>query len=168
MSLIDAILIVIILLAFGWGGKLGFIKTIGDILGAIVGIIAASWFYIALGNVFGGGNFGIVMAFVIVFVLVNRIVFGIFFVLDKIYDFLTIIPLTKLVNSFAGSVCMAISFALCLGVALPVIGRLFSNPAIMDQINHSWMVSLLTQVASIVMPLLPNDVRQAILSLYLI
>ena len=123
MGIFDIILLLILAGFVFYGLFFGLIKTLGSLAGVVVGAWAASHFYLqvfewAKDLSFGYENLGKIVAFIIIFTVVNRLTNLIFSILDKAFDFLTIIPFLKTINRLAGAVLGLVEGALVLGLIL--------------------------------------------------
>lgn len=109
MNWLDFALIAILVI-FAWRCFwLGFIKSVGSFIGLVVGSLVASYFYLNLFEIikigFGGlDNIGKVVCFFLLFAVFSRLVYVVFVALDKVYDFLSIIPFLGPINNLAGAI----------------------------------------------------------------
>lgn len=109
MNWLDLVL-ALILVIFAWRCFwLGFIKSVGSLIGLVAGSLVASYFYLKLfgmiGIAFGGlDNIGKVVCFFLLFAVFARLVYLVFVALDKAYDFLSIIPFLGPINNLAGAI----------------------------------------------------------------
>src|SRR3989338_5538830 len=101
MSLFDLVLLIILLLFAGAGFRFGLIHGIGSLVGLALGLVVAGKTYV-LG---AGKNMGIVggqetlvrvVAYILIFILVNRLVGVLFWLLERTYNILAIVPGLKL------------------------------------------------------------------------
>ena len=171
MSIFD-ISLIIILAAFVFNGLFkGVIRSVGHIIGLFVGAYVASHYYLVLfewGKNLAAGhdNAGKVIAFVILFVLVARLVDFLFVLLEKLFKLVAIIPGSKYINNLLGAALGFLEGALFLGLIIfviskyAIIGHFFG-----DQIVNSRIAPLLLKVANLAMPLLPEALK-AIKSLF--
>jgi uncharacterized membrane protein required for colicin V production len=107
MNWLDIVLVLIVV-AFAWRCFwLGLIKSLGSLVGLAVGFIAANFTYLKLFTIvkpfFGGlDNIGRAVCFIFLFILLSRLIYMIFVALDKVYDFISIIPFLGVINNLAG------------------------------------------------------------------
>ncbi len=165
MSYFDIILLVI-LAGFVFNGlSKGLIKLLGNIVGLIVGAFVASRFYLQFyawsQNLFGGReNLGKVVAFIIVFIAVTVAVDFIFSILEKVFNLISIIPFTKLINRLLGAALGLLEGSLFIGLILFVasryawLGSLFG-----DHLASSQVAPLLLKVVNLVLPILPAALK---------
>jgi len=123
MAIFDVILLMILAGFVFYGLFFGLIKTLGSLAGVVVGAWAASHFYLEIFEwgkelAFGYNNLGKVIAFIVLFTIVNRLTNLVFSILDRAFDFLTIIPFLKTINRLAGAVLGLIEGALVVGLIL--------------------------------------------------
>ena len=103
MTLID-IIILVVLAGFIWKGvRLGLIEVIGGIIGLFVGVYLAGLYYEEAGDMLQGLLFdseilATILGFLLVFILVNRGIALIFWLVDKIFNIIAIIPGLKSLN----------------------------------------------------------------------
>lgn len=165
MSTLDIVLL-IILGAFTASGLFkGLIRLLGRIVGLIIGAYIASNFYLLFFEwgrqwVVGRENLGKILAFIILFVVVTRLVDFIFFLIEKIFNFIAIIPGSKYLNNILGGVLGLLEGSLFLGLVFYVITRypLASN-LFNDQLTNSLVIPWLLKVVTIVLPVLPGALK---------
>ncbi|MBU1146153.1 CvpA family protein, partial [Patescibacteria group bacterium] len=97
MILFDLILILILGGFVLYGLWFGLINTLGVLVGTIAGaFLAARWYEPVAdwaGFLFGGHtNLAKVVCFLILFIIINRLVGLVFWLIDKIFSFFKIIP----------------------------------------------------------------------------
>ncbi len=166
MTIFDIILI-IILAGFTFSGLyFGLIRTFGSLLGVILGAWIASHYYLVVSEwieplFFGYNNLGKVMVFLILFGLINRLVCLLFVLLDRAFDFISIIPFLKTINRLVGAVLGFLEGALVLGLILyvaskyAIIGNWFGQWMIDSQ-----MIPYLMKFNAMLLPLLPEMLKK--------
>src|SRR6056297_3190339 len=103
------------ILLFIWAGFLfygfffGFIRTLGSLLGIIIGAWLASLFYLDLFYLiqpvfFGLDNIGKIISFLIVFGLITKLISFLVLIIDQTFNILSIIPFLKTINRLLGVV----------------------------------------------------------------
>ncbi len=165
MSIFDISLLVI-LAAFILNGLFkGIIRSLGHIVGLLIGAYVASHFYLALyewGKHLANGheNVGKVVAFILLFVIVTRLVDWLFVLLEKLFKFVAVIPGSKYINNLLGAALGFLEGSLFLGLLIfviskyAIIGNFFA-----DQIAASRLAPFLLWVAKLAMPLLPEALK---------
>ncbi len=162
LPIIDIILIIILAGFVFYGLFFGFIRAIGSIIALLVGLWAASHYYLVVFNwsselFFGHNNFGKVVVFMLMFSLIDRLAALGFAMLDRTFKIISIIPFLKSINRLAGAV-----FGLLLGVVVlsVVIYFLSSYPLIGGWLNKlvsgSKVVPYFGKAINIIKPFLPQ------------
>ncbi|MEK7653331.1 MAG: CvpA family protein [Patescibacteria group bacterium] len=158
-TLVDLILVAILVFFAAFGFALGFIRTLGAVLGIIAGFWAASNFSgaaadwilpIFLGNLWAAK----ITAFVVVFILVDRLVGLIFWLVEKFFNLVSIIPFLKSINRLAGLVLGLVGGVLILGVAIFAVAKFGGNfswlvgPLNGSKVAHAlvWLTQFLTLI----------------------
>lgn len=163
ISIIDVILLLILAGFVFYGLFFGLIRAVGTFIGVIVGAWLASHFYLTLYSwidpvFFGFENLGKVLSFLIVFSLTNRLVCFAFYLLDKVFGIISIIPFLKTINRLAGAIFGLAAGALALGLTIFVISRY----AILEHWLGQWLLESnlapkLLQFTKILMPVLSDS-----------
>src|SRR3989338_9862472 len=103
MSLID-ILIIVVMALFVWKGiKFGLIEAVGGIIGLFIGAYMAGRYFEQVAGIlenflFHSTTFANIVAFILIFILVNRVVALIFWIIDKAFGIIAVIPFLKTFN----------------------------------------------------------------------
>lgn len=166
MSWLD-ILILLSILGYVWGGFVtGLIQSIGGLVGLFVGTIVATRTYDHFGNlltpVFGGnGVLADIAAFIILFLLVSRLIGLAFFLVDKMFNLIAIVPGMKFLNKLGGAGFGLLEGALFTGITLQFITRLPISLPFGDTINNSAMAQWSLSLAAWLVPLFPDVLKQA-------
>jgi uncharacterized membrane protein required for colicin V production len=165
MSIFDFFLL-IILASFVWFGFwFGLIHTFGVLIGIIAGTFVAGLWYDYLAKwtlfIFGGNlNLARVICFIIIFIAINRLVGFVFYLINKIFKFLSIIPFLKTINRLAGAVLGFIEGVLVLGLILYVTLRYPFWTWLNQAIASSKIASYLITIAKILKLLLPEALKR--------
>jgi len=133
MMVFDVILLIILAGFIFYGLFFGLIRTLGSLMAVIGGVLLASWFYQpaydwASGWFMGHEILGKVTVFFLLYGIINRLIALGFYLLDHVFDLLTIIPFLKTINRLAGALFGVIEGFLLLGLALytmagqPIVG----------------------------------------------
>lgn len=165
LSIFDIILILIMAGFIFYGLFFGLIRTLGSLLGVIVGAWVASHFYLTvsvwLGNLFFGyNNIGKLVVFFLLFGLANRLVSFLFYLLDRAFDFISIIPFLKTINRLAGALFGFIEGGLILGLIIYVAVRYLTFQWFVNMIMNSQVAPFLLKFAKILLPLLPEVLKK--------
>jgi len=165
MSTLDIALLVIL---FGFilnGLFKGLIKLLGNVVGLIIGAYLASHFYLLVypwwQKIFNGhDDIGKVITFIILFVIVTRLMSFVFTLIEKLFNFIAVIPGSKYINNLAGAVLGLIEGSLFLGLIIFVasryalIGNFFGN-----QLASSVVSPMLIKTVNIILPILPAALK---------
>lgn len=165
MLTLDLILAAILAIFVFSGLTKGLIRSLGRIFGLIIGAYIASNFYLLLfewGQSWVGGReaLGKVLSFIILFVVATRLVYFIFYLIEKIFKLIAIIPGSKYINNILGGLFGLIEGSLFLGliffVALryEVISNIFGK-----NLEESIIIPWLLKVVDLVLPILPEALQ---------
>jgi len=164
MPLIDIILLIIIA-SFGMFGLwFGLIHTLGSLIGTIAGIYLATRFYEPmagwLANITGwGGNVPKVVMFIIAFIVINRLVGFVFWIIDKVLSLITRLPFIAGINRFMGFIFGLLEGIITLGMIIYFIERFPLSAGIMQKLTESSIAPRLSGVIVILLPLLPEALK---------
>lgn len=165
MSIFD-ISLLIILGGFIVNGLFkGLIRIIGNIIGLFAGAWIASHYYLTLyawGAQWANGhdNVAKVLAFIILFVVASRLIDFIFFLVEKLFNLVAIIPGSKYINNLLGAGLGFLEGALFLGLIIYVISRytLIGN-FFGDQLTQSIVAPWLLKIVTLISPFLPQALK---------
>jgi membrane protein required for colicin V production len=166
LTVLDLILILVLFLFISFSFAMGLIQSIGGLIGVFVGAWAAGQFYEPFGAwlepiLLGNGSLARIVAFIVIFVLINRLVGLIFYVLNRVFHLVAIIPFTKSLNRLLGALFGFIEGCLVLGLILYFIARYGSESEwVVGVLAGSKVAMWLVYMASILAPLLPVILRQ--------
>lgn len=116
--LVEIILLLILIGHIGQGWKDGFIHTMGRVVGAVLGFILARSWSISIAFIFaillptGWARF---VAFVVIFIVVNRLVGWLFKIADGLFRILSLLPFVKSINGLLGAILGFFEGAIVLG-----------------------------------------------------
>lgn len=149
-----------------YGLFFGLIKTIGSLAGVLAGAwLASRWYALVFGWLkplaFGYDNLGLIISFIVCFVVINRLVGLAFVLLDKAFHLLTIIPFLKTINRLAGLVFGLVEGGLVLGLLLFVIVRYVPEGwGMAADLKASRLAGFFLNFAQAILPLLPAGLKQ--------
>lgn len=171
MSTFDIVLLVLVGVFAVNGLFKGLIKLLGNIAGLIVGAYVASHFYLNFYAWFSTWgwlknwandheNFAKILAFIILFALVTRLTAFLFLIIEKIFNFIAVIPGSKYINNLLGAALGLLEGSLSVGLIIYVISRytLVSN-FFGAQLADSVVAPLLLKVVNIILPVLPEALK---------
>jgi len=164
LTIFDLILILVLFLFIAIGFVSGLIQGIGAIVGVFLGAWAAVWFYEPLGVwltpiLLGHGIIARVVAFLLIFGVVNRLVGLLFYIIDKFFDLISIIPFLKTINRILGAILGFIEGILAISFVLFFITQLGISVWLNGIIAASKVASWLIGLAAILTPLLPKILK---------
>ena len=164
MAFFDIVLLIIIAWFGLFGLWFGLVHTVGSLVGVIMGVYLASRFYEPVANwVVGatgwGANMSRVVIFVLAFIIINRLVGLGFWIMDKFLSILTHLPFIKSIDRILGLVFGILEGMIILGIVFYFISRFPLGDVFMEQMSSSLLVPLVSGIASILIPLLPEALR---------
>lgn len=161
-TLVDVILI-IIFFGFAFAGfAMGLIRSIGAIVGLILGTWTAGRYFMPLADwltplVGGSGPLAKIIGFLLIFILVNRLVVLFFYFINKIFDLISIIPFLKSLNRIGGLVLGAVEGLLTLGLLIYVIAKFAPDSGfVTGSLDSSRVAHLLVAWAQRLIDVLPE------------
>ncbi|MEI8360694.1 MAG: CvpA family protein [bacterium] len=166
MIILDVVLLLFLAGFIFYGLFFGLIRTIGSLIGLIGGVWTAGTFYLLVFNflanlAFGFDSLGKSIVFFLIFTLANRIIVFGFAILDRTFDFFSIIPFLKTINRIAGAMFGAIEGGFVLGFVLYLAqSYTFINSLLFKFSTASKIVPYLEKFVEILRPLLPTILDQ--------
>ncbi|OGH88158.1 MAG: hypothetical protein A3J93_00245 [Candidatus Magasanikbacteria bacterium RIFOXYC2_FULL_42_28] len=157
--------LIIIIGIFGLIGlAFGLVQTLGSLLGMILGVFIAARYYEVgaewITSFTGwGGNFPKVLIFIIAFVIINRLVGLVFWLINKILSIVTRLPFISSINRLLGLVFGVLEGAIGLGIILYFVARFPLGETFMGALGASRIVPILVHMAGVLMPLVPEGLR---------
>ncbi|MBU0597093.1 CvpA family protein [Patescibacteria group bacterium] len=164
MELIDIILLIIIAGFAMFGLWFGLIHTLGSLLGTIVGAYTASRLYEPMADwliaVTGWGeNTSRVFMFIIAFVIINRLVGFLFWIVERFTKIFTNLPFIKGINRFLGLLFGLFEGVLTIGLIIYFIERFPVSDWFMGHLATSAVAPMTTSLAGVLLPLLPEALQ---------
>ena len=148
-----------------YGFWFGIIHMVGALLGVVVGAVAAGRLYPMVANwiPFTGDNANLakIIAFAVVFILVNKLVGLAFWVVEKIFKFIAVIPFLKTFNRLLGAALGLLEGTLVLGLVIYFASKFPAGAAFEMLMRDSPVAHALLPVGKLLAPLLPLAVRAA-------
>lgn len=166
MTLIDIILLILLGGFVIFGFWFGLIHTFGALFGVLIGAGLATRYFDVVAqwiHPYSGGPINVVriVVFIIMFILINRLVGFVFHVLDKTFRFITMLPFLAGINRLGGGVVGLAEGALVLGLILYFSEAYPISESFAKMIlEQSAVANYLLNVAKVLMPLLPEAMRQ--------
>ena len=166
LSITDAVLI-LILFSFAFTGFwFGFIHMLGSFSSIVIAaIVSGRYFDVVAGKLsflFGGyENLGKIVTFVLLFLVVTRLVGFVFWLINKFFNLLALLPFLKTINRLGGAIFGFIEGTVLTGLSLYLLIRFPINDTLVQSVADSRVAAYLLNVANTVAPLLPVVVQQA-------
>jgi len=148
-TLTDVILIVIVTAFTVLGFFMGLISAIGALIGIVVGTWAAVTFYIPIAEWLSPyllGHIGVAnsLSFLLIFFLVNRLVAILFWVINKVFGLVSIIPFLKPINRIGGALLGFVEGVLITGTTVFIIAKFISSISwLTDNLDQSKIAHIL-------------------------
>ena len=164
MTLLDLILVLIVFFFIFSGFWFGFIHTLGSLVGTVAGVLVAGHYFESFSAKLGGlamGNTGVakVVAFIIIFLLVSRLVGFVFWLINRLFNIIAKIPLIKSFNRIGGGILGFAEGVIVTGIALVIAGKYLTATWFMDAVVASSVAQWLLKYGQVLVPLLPTSVQ---------
>ena len=158
MLLVDILLIVALLGFVGAGMKDGFVHTFGRLVGAIIGFVAARAWSVYLVGIFGlfmPSGVARLVAFIVIFVLITRLVGFVFTLIDGVFKIVSILPFLKSINSLLGAILGLFEGVILVGGAIYLILTFALEPNLVHWLTVSsiapWIVKVFQTLLGILL-----------------
>ncbi|MDD2757851.1 MAG: CvpA family protein [Patescibacteria group bacterium] len=164
MSFFDLVLLIIIV-GFGLAGLwFGLVQSIGSLVGTVLGVYLAFSYYAPVASWIMAttgwqGNITRLVVFVVAFVLINRLVGLVFWLLNKIFGWFTRLPFINSVNRMLGLAFGLIEGAMIVGVTLYFIARFPLGANFMSALSASKVAPYLDSLISVLKPFIPEAIK---------
>ena len=154
---------IIVLVIFGFAA-FGFALGLVHVLGGLVGIIAGAWLgnlmYLRVGQnlapyVLGSDRAAAAIAFLIIFLLVNRLTAVAFSLLNRVVHLLSFIPFLKSLNRIAGGLLGLFEGVLLLGVVIRFSQQFWTPLWAQGWLEQSQFAGFLVAVVDLFQAILP-------------
>jgi uncharacterized membrane protein required for colicin V production len=158
------IIILLFVAGFIWKGvRLGFIESLGGILGIFIGLLAAGrwWPTVAssLEPIITNQWLAMIGGWLLVFIVVNRVVALVFWLLDKMFHIIAIIPFLKSINSLLGGLLGLIEGFLFIGAIISISLLLPFSQSLKTKVDNSRFLPILSFVDVFTQKLTPDSVK---------
>lgn len=166
ISLFDVVLLIALSGFIFYGLFFGLIRTFGTFLGVLVGAFLASRLYLTafewVREIFlGYENLGKVIVFIVIFSLVNRLTAFAFYLLDRAFHILSIIPFLKTFNRLGGAVLGFLTGSLFIGLIIFVASKYaFLETWFGRWLSVSELAPFFLKFANLLLPLLPEILKK--------
>jgi len=168
ISIFDTILLIALSGFVFYGFFFGLIRTIGAFAGLLIGVFVTTRIYqpiaeMASGYFLGFDKVGRVVIFLVLFSIISKFVSFAFYLLDRAFNILSIIPFLKTINRLAGGILgfvvggLAIGFVIYLASGNFLIDRLLG-----DYLAMSKLAPFFLKFSNLLLPLLPMVMKKVI------
>ncbi|MEA2088987.1 MAG: CvpA family protein [Patescibacteria group bacterium] len=165
MIIFDVILLIILTVFVVWGLFAGFIEALGSLVGIVLGIIVAGKYYIVFFGWFDcflplGDRTLKVIAFLIIFILTAKLVGLLFFIIDKIFKLISIIPFLKTINRLLGAILGLAEGVFIAGGCVYIISKYPINLWFENSLLNSKLSPILLKFFHPLVALLPKILQE--------
>ena len=158
MLIVDIVLLLLLLGFVGAGLKDGFVHTLGRLIGAVVGFVAARAWSLKLATIFAffmPSAWAKLLAFILIFIFITRVVGLAFKLVDGVFEILSILPFLKSVNRLLGAILGFLEGFIILGGAIYVILGFKLEPHLVTWLSTSkiapWILGVFHSVLGILL-----------------
>lgn len=164
ISIFDAILLLLLFGFVFYGLFKGLIKMISDIASVIIGAWVASHYYLPFAGWLGQFNIGgegflKVIAFILLFAIVSKLIGLLFQLINKLFKIISIVPFVKGINKIIGGILGFILGGLVLGLIIYVISKYSIGSMFGGWLETSVIAPFLLNFAKFLMPLFPEALK---------
>lgn len=165
MVIIDFIFILILFGFVLFGFWFGLLHTLGSLLGTVLGVFLASRWYDGIAvwaqsHFAGSLNVWKVIVFILLFILINRLIGLLFYILEKMFNVVANLPFLKSINRLSGAVLGFLEGAVVIG-GLVFISNRFPFGLEEKLFAVSALKGYFLSVFNILMPLVPEVLKTA-------
>lgn len=144
---------------------MGLIEGIGSIVGIVLGLIVASYYYLNLSEnltwlFLNNQTVSQICTFLLIFILVNRGIAIVFWVFDKMFKIIAFIPFLKTFNRLLGAALGFIEGVIVIGVVLILLINFTQGDFWDKKVDNSRFAGLFKKGATVVSPLIPKSQDQ--------
>ena len=165
LTVLDFILVIILFFFAFAGFFFGLIRSLGSLIGTILGVIVAANYFQPFADWFVDlgmpDNWARIVGFFIIFIIVSRLISLVFWILNKIYNVLSVIPFLKTINRITGLMFGFIEGGIVVGVVLVFVVRFPFAEFLIPAIEGSKLAEYLFGIGTWLHPLLPELFDQA-------
>lgn len=169
MSILDIILILILFAFSFFGFWAGFLQSLGSLIGVGIGAYVGGRYYpeVAswLSRYIKNEQIGSVVSFALIFGVVNKLTGLVFYLIDRIFKIVSLLPFLKTFNRIFGAILGSVEGIFALGLVLYFLARFPISETFTSAMQNSQVAQWLVRVGNVFVPLLPdllNKVRSII------
>lgn len=163
MFLVDVLLILVVGLFVLFGLFFGLIHTLGSLVGTIFGIVVTTRLiepaFEHFGFIFGGGGVAKVILFLIIFLVISRLVGLLFWIVERVFGILSMVPFAKTINRLLGAVFGFVEGVIVVGVVLFFAMQYLPDDAVRAALEQSAVATYLIATMAALQVLFPEGVR---------
>lgn len=164
MVIFDLVLLVILFVFIGFGYWLGLIHTFGALVGIVIGAYFAGIWYAPLGDwwspiFLGHDSAAKIIAFIVIFLVINRLIGFAFWIFDRVFNIISIIPFLKSINRLGGALLGLAEGVFALGLILFVISKYSNSDWFNQVVGDSSVAGWIMAISAIIVPLLPEALK---------
>ena len=146
------------------GFRFGLVHTLGSLVGTVLGVYLATRYYSPLAEWLiattgWNANFSRVIIFIIAFVVINRLVGVVFFLIDKALSVVTHLPFIRSVDRLLGFIFGVIEGLVVLGMVIYFINKFPLSPHFMASLATSKLAPYCLQASSLLWPFIPEALK---------
>lgn len=158
MTFLDLILVLSVFAFVLAGLWFGLVHALGALVGMVLSVLVAGHY--AAAGTFGTSNLARVVAFVLIMILVNRLIGLVFWIIEKIFKIVSVLPFLKTFNALLGGALGFLEGVLVVGGALYVAARYPVSAGFAGALSASQVGLWLLHAFGLFAPLLPQAIRQ--------
>ena len=163
MSAVDVIILIVIALFVVKGIKLGLIEAVGGIIGLFVGAYMAGLYYdeaadMLINLLFGSQILANVLGFLLVFIIVNRAIALLFWIIDKVFHVIAIIPFLKTFNRLLGGLLGLVEGLIFVGIIVFFLSLIPFTGGLQEAVAKSRFAPVMETVGRIADPFIPDTI----------
>ena len=164
MTILDLILLLSVFAFVLAGLWFGFVHAFGAVIGTVLSVLIAGRYYDSWGEAassifFGNVNLSRMVMFFVIMILVNRLIGVIFWMIEKAFKIVSVIPFMKTFNAILGGILGFIEGVLVVGGALYIAARYPISAHFADALSASSIGVWLLHAFGLLSPLLPEALR---------
>jgi len=157
MLIVNIVLLVLLLSFIGMGLKDGFVHSLGRLVGAVIGFVAARAWSLPVGSVlalFMPVGIARLIAFIFIFLLITQLVGFAFKLVDGLFKIVSFIPFLKSINSLLGAIAGLVEGVIIIGGVIFLIHGYLLEPHLVAWTNSSIVAQNIEKVFKLLLAVL--------------